>query len=248
MPRKKTSTEYEKYSTVKVFNTVFAERLSALIKQKKDKICKERLCLDLGVTKRTIELWEARQSRPDIDRLAELADYFSVTVDYLVGRSEFPAPTLEMEFFSKLTGLSIESQKILSEFISNSMEKTAENSNTQVLNALICDTAFWNLLDLIHYYAHCKTNPFEYNSPEHKKLIGTANRYFFELKDVASKPERLISVRRFMALECIGEIIDRIADKLKEKLKEQEEYNNGKHGVNPINTLGGTHIIEQEES
>ena len=114
MPREKRSTEYEQFSTVKRFDSVFSERLSELVKRKKKVVGKEKLCTDLSVSKRVVELWEARQSRPDIDRLSSLADYFGVTVDYLVGRDISPdAPTLEAAYIQKHFGLTPKAQKAL---------------------------------------------------------------------------------------------------------------------------------------
>lgn len=111
MPREKRSVEYEKYSTVKKFESVFSERLSKLIKAKiKDK-GKDKVSKRLGVSNRVIELWAAQQSRPDIDRLPMLADYLGVTVDYLVGRSNTPdAPTLESAALIEKYGLIVDTQ------------------------------------------------------------------------------------------------------------------------------------------
>ena len=105
MPRKKHSTQEEKITTVKKFDTVFANRLSDFIKTRKKEKSTEQLANDLGVTVRIIQLWEGKQSRPDIERLIEIADYFRVTVDYLVGRSDIPAITNEIAAACELTGL-----------------------------------------------------------------------------------------------------------------------------------------------
>lgn len=113
MARQKRSIEKEKHSTVKVFDTEFARRLSMLVKNRNEAIGKNKLAEELKVTKRTIELWEAQQSRPDIDRLKELADYFEVTVDYLVGKSDSVTPTLEDEIATEIYGLSVNSIKQL---------------------------------------------------------------------------------------------------------------------------------------
>lgn len=41
----------------------------------------------LGVTPRTIRFYETGERKPDFDGLIKLADYFEVSLDYLVGRS-----------------------------------------------------------------------------------------------------------------------------------------------------------------
>ena len=42
----------------------------------------------LGVSDRNIRFYETGEHRPDFDGLLTLADYFQVSLDYLVGRSE----------------------------------------------------------------------------------------------------------------------------------------------------------------
>lgn len=44
----------------------------------------------LGVTPRTIRFYETGERKPDFDGLIKLADYFEVSLDYLVGRSNDP--------------------------------------------------------------------------------------------------------------------------------------------------------------
>lgn len=41
----------------------------------------------LGVSDRNIRFYESGEHRPDFDGLLLLADYFNVSIDYLVGRS-----------------------------------------------------------------------------------------------------------------------------------------------------------------
>lgn len=43
----------------------------------------------------TVRMWELRSSEPDYETIVILADYFDVTVDYLLGRNEKSSPTKE---------------------------------------------------------------------------------------------------------------------------------------------------------
>lgn len=43
----------------------------------------------LKITQRKVSYWETGKIEPDIKSLWELADFFDITVDYLIGRSEF---------------------------------------------------------------------------------------------------------------------------------------------------------------
>jgi transcriptional regulator with XRE-family HTH domain len=44
-----------------------------------------KLATDLGVSKGIISLWENNKREPTLSYLVALANYFDVTIDYLVG-------------------------------------------------------------------------------------------------------------------------------------------------------------------
>ena len=44
-----------------------------------------------GVTERNYQDWEYGNTKPGFDALIALADYFDVSLDYLVGRSDDPS-------------------------------------------------------------------------------------------------------------------------------------------------------------
>ena len=49
------------------------------------KITQEQLADYVGVTKASVSKWETKQSMPDILLLPQLAAFFDVTIDYLMG-------------------------------------------------------------------------------------------------------------------------------------------------------------------
>ena len=68
----------------------FQERLYQLRRERG--LSQEALAEVVGVTRQAVQKWESGASRPDMDNLAALADYFDVTLDYLVlGRESAPA-------------------------------------------------------------------------------------------------------------------------------------------------------------
>ncbi len=64
----------------------FSEVLRELRSEKK--VSQRALGEVLGVSDRNIRFYETGEHRPDFDGLVTLADYFQVSLDYLVGRSE----------------------------------------------------------------------------------------------------------------------------------------------------------------
>lgn len=65
---------------------IFAERLKAL--RKEDRRTSKEMAEFLEISQRAYLYYESETNFPDIPRLIKLADFFNVTIDYLVGRSE----------------------------------------------------------------------------------------------------------------------------------------------------------------
>ena len=66
----------------------FSERMKLLRQQRK--ITMVDIANALEISKQSVHAWEQMKALPSADKLAELADYFDVSVDYLIGRSDDP--------------------------------------------------------------------------------------------------------------------------------------------------------------
>lgn len=78
----------------------FQERLFALRRQAG--LSQEELANLLNVTRQAVQKWEAGTSRPDMDNLVSLSEYFQVSLDYLVKGKETappPAPTVVNNYY-----------------------------------------------------------------------------------------------------------------------------------------------------
>ena len=58
-------------------------RIKSLRKAKK--ITQKQLGDVLGVAESTISMYESGNRQPDVDTMRKIADYFNVTIDYLIG-------------------------------------------------------------------------------------------------------------------------------------------------------------------
>ena len=67
----------------------FPERL-VLLRQSHD-LSQKQLASEIRLSEVAIQNYEARRRKPAFDILIALADYFDVSLDYLVGRSDDPA-------------------------------------------------------------------------------------------------------------------------------------------------------------
>jgi len=52
------------------------------------KISQKKLSEDIGYAQSLVARWELEKGEPSIDGLITLANYFNVSIDYLVGKSE----------------------------------------------------------------------------------------------------------------------------------------------------------------
>jgi len=63
----------------------FADRLKEL--RISQKLTQKQMAENLGITERNYQRYEAT-SNPSVKTLIKIADYFDVTIDYLLGRSD----------------------------------------------------------------------------------------------------------------------------------------------------------------
>lgn len=67
---------------------IFSIRLYKLRTEKNISIVD--LARKIGLKKQSVHTWENQKTVPSADKLIALADYFDVSLDYLVGRSDEP--------------------------------------------------------------------------------------------------------------------------------------------------------------
>lgn len=70
---------------------MFPERLKEL--RKANGLTQTQFAATFNVASGTVAMWETDKRKPDIDTLKKLADFFSVSVDYLIGHSNYNGPT-----------------------------------------------------------------------------------------------------------------------------------------------------------
>lgn len=57
----------------------------------KRNLTQQRLAIDLGMNQNTLSRYETGQRQADYDTLIRIADYFDVSIDYLLDRTNNPA-------------------------------------------------------------------------------------------------------------------------------------------------------------
>jgi len=74
---------------------MFLQRLNNLILSKK--ITKNKMLTDLGLSKNSFVDWKQRGTIPNGETLKKIADYFGVSVDYLLGKENASAIELSKQ-------------------------------------------------------------------------------------------------------------------------------------------------------
>lgn len=73
--------------------TSVGKRIAQLRKERN--LTQEELAKVLGVSRGAVSMWEIDQRTPDPPILQQIANYFGVSVDYLLGRTDERRPFLE---------------------------------------------------------------------------------------------------------------------------------------------------------
>lgn len=81
-------------------------------------LSQDKIAEELDVSSSLVSKWENNQSTPAPEMLEYIADYFNISVDYLIGRSKFRNLELDNSeldniLFSKTKELSDEDKKVI---------------------------------------------------------------------------------------------------------------------------------------
>ena len=91
----------------------FAENITALRKKQNKK--RQEVADDLGISRSSLEYYEKNKRKPDIEVLTKIADYYNVSADYLLGRTNAETTDKDLRFICEYTGLSENAITTLSE-------------------------------------------------------------------------------------------------------------------------------------
>lgn len=93
-------------------NNIFAIRLKGLME---NKVTQQQLADVLNIKRQTISLYLNGVSLPPIEKLVDIANYFNVSTDYLLGLAKSPTIEPDIQMIEKYTGLSENAINVLNE-------------------------------------------------------------------------------------------------------------------------------------
>ncbi len=82
----------------------------------KQKLTQEQLSISLGISRAALSHYEKNRREPDYETLIKIANYFKVSMDYLVGRTNDPQNELNKEVKEFVDTLELSDEEILGKF------------------------------------------------------------------------------------------------------------------------------------
>lgn len=121
---------------------MLGNRLKNLRKEKK--LLQKELAIELNLSQETISLYESNKREPDYATLQKIADFFNVTTDYLLGRTDIRESLSkstnnlqdnisfeDLEMLKEIHKLSPESQHEIKKLIELYKIKDMQDRNTE---------------------------------------------------------------------------------------------------------------------
>ena len=111
----------------------FPTAISSLLKERK--ITPGELAGHLGVTRQTVSNYCLGQTTPSFQLLCEIADFFDVSTDFLLGRTDVQSPSVEIQAISASTGLSEQNIATLQVFSHGGQRTVIQDFFNDILEA-----------------------------------------------------------------------------------------------------------------
>lgn len=119
--------------------------LSGLMKEQG--ITQAALGEKIGISRQSIANYAMGRVFPPSGVLDKLSQYFGVTTDYLLGKTDCPTNTPDKRIACDYSGLSSDAMDRLHTTRPGKSSHYTENSRAEMLSFLICQDDFWILLD-----------------------------------------------------------------------------------------------------
>lgn len=120
---------------------IFANRLLEIRESKH--LARQKVADDLGITRASLEYYEKGKRTPDLNTISKISDYFGVSIDYLMGKSDCTSYDLGLQGMCKYLGVDV----VTAIGISNVIKSNKKYQNE--IKAIISSSAFSATLSYI---------------------------------------------------------------------------------------------------
>lgn len=98
-------------SKLKGYDNIFAQRLRALMKERS--VTQDILAEKAGCSRQAVSQYMDGSSAPNVDKLLSIADFFNVSADYLLGRTNAETTDKDLRYICDYTGLNETALEVL---------------------------------------------------------------------------------------------------------------------------------------
>lgn len=134
----------------KRYDTKFAKTLRTLLSEKEENgINLSTVADDLGITRQSLAQYRDGNNIPDIVILGRMAEYFNVSTDFLLGKTEIRSTDNDVKVACKVTGLSEKAVIGIRENVRNlnfPFEKIENERTFKILSEIVLNENFWDLV------------------------------------------------------------------------------------------------------
>lgn len=92
----------------------YGDRIAYL--RKKHNLTQEELAEQLNISRASLSHYETNRREPDYDTLVRLADFFNVSLDYIMARTEEPTVLTDQNVKEFLNELELSNEQLLDKF------------------------------------------------------------------------------------------------------------------------------------
>ncbi|PZE20484.1 helix-turn-helix domain-containing protein [Paenibacillus xerothermodurans] len=92
----------------------YGERIALL--REKHSLTQDELSAKLGITRASLSHYENNRREPDYKTIVNIANFFNVSIDYLMGRTDDAHKTLDVDVREFVDSLELSDSKILDKF------------------------------------------------------------------------------------------------------------------------------------
>lgn len=134
----------------------YNDTLNCIIRKllEKNNITNKEFAKRLNISTEAVRLWNAGYSRPDICKLPEIAKFFNVSIDYLLGESASISREYTNQMALKKFSLSDKSMNNLSKLTLDKKISSKADLKLKIINYIIEDSTLMDDLTtkLVNYY------------------------------------------------------------------------------------------------
>lgn len=215
---------FEKRNTDKVWSkfSMFSERLRTLRRRKGE--TQESAADKMGIPKATYGTYENGKYFPDAEKIAKMADFFNVSADFLLGLSDEPSLTTNVNSGGDSNSFPFNFSKKCADVL---LDISKSSSKTRVFEAMISSKYFENLLAYMNIYLLFSEKLEKSDKEQYQEAYKRTTRIDVSTNDYLSddacpdKGVKVADVYLSLIQKSLKSILDNIAKENKEYYKKE---------------------------